>query len=256
MTAILSVVVLMAVAGWKVEQLFQNNNAGVSVVAGAAAPGHSGIPANNPSSDYGSLSVGSAASDPLNPSQITDNVATTLASEYALMQTAGTYSTTTANSIAERLGASIKADVSYKTYTASDIKTDPDTSYARMLTYRAALQTSLAPLMKSTTPELDILTSYVQTSNPKYLTELVQAADNYKLAATESALVVVPADAVDVQIGILNAMNEFGATISQMSASASDPFAEATLLNTYMQAQSDMFSSFDNLYAYYKSKQQ
>jgi hypothetical protein len=125
-----------------------------------------------------------------------------------------------------------------------------------MLAYRASLQTSLKPLLANTTPEIDLLTQYVQTNDPTYLTQLRQVADNYKLAATASAQITVPADAVTVQVGILNAMQEFAATLDQMAASANDPFTEATLINTYMQAQSDMFTSFNDLYGYYKSKQQ
>lgn len=255
-TAVLSVAILVGVVGWKTVGFFQERNAGFTVVASAAAADHSGIPTSDQSSGYGSVGVGSAStSDPLGASVITDNVAAALANEYATMEADGTYSTSSAAAVSEQLGENLKADITYKTYSASDIKTDPDTSYAGMLAYRAALQTSLAPLLKNTTPELNILTSYVETNDPKYLTELEQAADNYKLAASESAAIVVPADATNVQVGILNAMNEFGATLDQMVASADDPFAEATLLNTYMQAQSDMFSSFNNLYTYYKSKQ-
>jgi hypothetical protein len=261
MTAVLSVMVLVGAIGWRVDQLFQNKNDALSVVAGAAASDHSAIPDNNQPADYGAGATGDtsasgAASDPLNPSVISDSVADALASEYATMEADGTYSTSSAAAQAQQLGASIKADVTYKTYSPSAIKTSSDTSYTGMLAYRAALQTSLEPLMKSTTPELDMLTNYVETNDPTYLTQLEQAADTYKLAAQESASIVVPADAVSVQIGILDAMQEFGATLDQMSASAKDPFAEAALLNTYMQAQSDMFSSFNDLYSYYKSKQQ
>ncbi len=255
MSAALSVVVLLGALGWKVDQLLQNKNAGLSVVASVAAADHSGIPDNNLTAAYPNEVESGSASDPLAPSQITGSVADTLAADYATMQANGTYSTTSAAQVAQELGATLKADVAYKTYAASDIKTSSDTSYAGMLAYRAALQISLAPLLKNTGSELDMLTSYIQTNDPADLTKLEQAADNYKLAATETAQVTVPADAVSVQIGILDAMQEFGGTLDQMAASASDPFVEATLVNTYMQAQSDMFSSFNNLYGYYKSKQ-
>jgi hypothetical protein len=256
-TAALSVVVLLGAVGWKIEQSFQDKGDGMNVVAGAAAADHSGIGNDALSGNAGSLGEGtSSATDPSAPAQITDSVANTLAYDYAAMQANGTYSTSSATALATAIGAGLKASVTYKQYSASDIKTDPDTSYARMLTYRAALQTSFAPLLKNTTPEIDMLTSYVKTNDPKYLTQLQQAADNYKLAAVETAQVVVPKDAVAVQVGILNAMQEFAATLDQMAASASDPFTEATLLNTYMQAQGDMFSSFNNLYGYEKNKQQ
>ena len=257
MSAMLSVVVLLGAVSWRIDQAFQSKNEALTVIAGAAASGHGGVPDNNTPENY---AVGSEESDltvdPYSPSQIGDNVAATLADDYALLKANGTYSATTAAQSAKTLGENLKADVSYKTYAATDIPTSRDTSYAGMLAYRASLQTSLAPLLKNKTPEIDMLTHYVQTNDPTYLTQLRQAADNYTLAAAASAQITVPADAVTVQIGILNAMQEFAATLDQMAASANDPFTEATLINTYMQAQSDMFTSFNNLYAYYKSKQQ
>lgn len=256
-TAALSVIVLIGVLGWKIDQAFHNGNSGANVAAGAAAADHSGIGAD-PSSGPSSGEIGegtTSASDPSSPSEITDSVADTLANDYEIMQADGDYSTSSAAAVGSSLGSTLKADVTYKQYTASEIETSPDTSYAGMIAYRTALQTSFAPLLKNTTPELDMLTEYVETNDPTYLTELQQAADNYKLAATETANVVVPADAVSIQIGILDAMDEFAATLDQLVASANDPFTEATLLNTYMQAQSDMFTSFNNLYGYEKSKQ-
>lgn len=257
MSAVISLLVLVGAIGWKIDQVIQNNNASLAVVASAAAAGHSSIPDNNPAVDYStSYGSGGTSTDPYAPSQIGDNVASTLASDYVLLHASGTYSSTTAAQTAEALGENLKADVSYKTYASTDIPTSADTSYAAMLAYRASLQTSLKPLMVNTTPEIDLLTEYVQTNDATYLTQLREAADNYKLAAAATAQVKVPADAVMVQLGILNAMQEFSATLDQMAASANDPFTEATLINTYMQAQSDMFTSFNNLYGYYKSKQQ
>ncbi len=257
MSAVLSLLVLVGAIGWKIDQTFQNKNDSLTVVASAAAAGHSAIPDNDQTTDYGSGSdIAGTSTDPYDPSQIGDNVASALASDYALLQAGGTYSTTTAAQTAEALGENLKASVSYKTYSATDIPTSSDTSYAAMLGYRASLQTALKPLLANTTPEIDMLTSYVQTNDPTYLTQLRQAADNYSLAAAASAQIVVPADAVTVQLGILNAMQEFAATLNQMATSANDPFTEATLINTYMQAQSDMFTSFNDLYGYYKSKQQ
>jgi hypothetical protein len=257
-TAILSIVVLVGAISVRIGQGFQDKTTALTVVASAAAAGHSGIPQNNPRADYGNLlgnGSATAANDPYAPSQIGDNVVSTLANDYAILQQSGNYSTSSAVAAAQQLGTSLKATVTYKTYTAGDVKTSLDTSYSRMLTYRSDLQASLAPLLANTGPEIDMLTKYVQTNDPIYLTKLQQAADNYKLAAAKTALVVAPADAVVVQLGILNAMEEFAATLEQMVANAKDPLTEATLINSYMQAQQDMFASFNNLYGYYKSKQ-
>ncbi|HVM73675.1 MAG TPA: hypothetical protein VMU13_02225 [Candidatus Paceibacterota bacterium] len=256
-TAVLAVLVLVGALGWQIEQIFQNKNTLLTVVAGAAAAhsDNTGGSANDFSSNYAMGAPAETTTDPYAPSQIGDNVAAALAQEYAMLKASGSYSSTTATQVATALGANLKADVTYETYHMGDIPTASDTSYTAMLAYRAKLQVSLKPLIKNTTPEIDLLTHYVQTSDPSYLTQLQHAADTYASVASSTAQIIVPADAVSVQLGILNAMQEFSATLNQMVASANDPLTEATLINTYMQAQTDMFTSFNNLYGYYKSKQ-
>lgn len=258
MTAVLSVLVLLGATAWKITDAIHAHNETLSV---SSANTVSATGAQNPSS-YASTNNDSspdptptAADDPYAPAHIGDNVASVLAADYQIMQQNGTYTADQKAQVAQALGANLKASVTYKSYTSDSIKIDSDTSYARMLSYRTDLQTSLAPLMKNTTPEIDLLTKYVQTNDPTYLTEIQKVSGNYKLAVAKTALVVAPGDAGAVHIGILNAMQEFAATLDQMVASANDPFTEATLINTYMQAQQDMFSSFNNLYGYYKSKQ-
>ena len=173
---------------------------------------------------------------------------------YQDMQTSGTYSTTTAQQAAESLAPYVTANVSYPTFSASDVKTDTATSYARMLQYRSDLRASLAPLLKNTQPEYEIFAYYVNTKDVSYLKKLQSVAADYRDAASSTAKVVVPADAVSYHVAILNAMEEFGATLDAMAAHADDPFASVALLRTYDTAESDMLTSFNDLTTYYKSK--
>lgn len=253
-SAVLAVAILIGVTGWSIDQSFQSRNR--QLIAGAAAAGdHSGIPNNGAGASAGEVGIGGTGttSDPYAPDQITDNVVAKLADDYVLMQQSN-YTQDQQSQIAQQLGKNLKANVSYKTYAVGEIPTTPDTSYAAMMAYRAALQTSFKAMMQNKEAELDYLSKYEETQDPQYLTDLQQAADNYKLSAAATAQVAVPADAVSVQIGILNAMDEFAATLSSMAQNAQDPLSEATLINTYLQAQQDMFTSFNNLYAYFKSK--
>jgi len=64
----------------------------------------------------------------------------------------------------------------------------------------------------------------------------------------------VPSDAVAVQVGMLNAMEEFSATLDQMATHAQDPFASAALLENYNAAENDVISAFNDLATYSKSK--
>ena len=177
-----------------------------------------------------------------------------LTGAYQDLQSSGTYSTSTAEQVGQSLAPYVIADVSYPTFSASDIKTDAATSYARMLQYRSDLRTSLSPLLNNTQPEYEIFAYYVNTKDVSYLKKLQSVAASYRVAATSTAQVVVPADAVKYHVAILNAMEEFGATLDAMAAHADDPFASVALLRTYNKAESDMLNSFNALTTYYKSK--
>jgi hypothetical protein len=249
-TAALSVVVLVGSVGWKILESQEVQTNALTAGARASSSGTTNALQQNTNTAQNSA----VAASPYDPAVISDNVASKLAADYARMQQSGNYTAEQRAQVAQSLGANLKATVTYKSYTVSDIPTDTDTSYARMLTYRGDLQTSFAPLLLNKSPELDMLTKYAQTSDPTYLHELTAAANNYTSAAQKTSRVTVPIDAVTIQVNLLNAMQEFAATLNQMAISANDPFVEATLLNTYMKAQQNMFGSFNDLYTYYKSK--
>ena len=247
-TAALSVLVLALVAGWEMNQSVQANNP-------ATALGVQTLP-SLVSSGVGASAAASAtatSSDPI--SAIGPAVLYQLEGAYQQMQQAGVYSTTTAAAAAQSLAPYVTANVSYPTFSASDVKTDSDTSYARMLTYRNDLRTSLAPLLKNTEPEYEIFAYYVDTKDASYLAKLKNVAQEYRDAATLTSKVTAPEDAVTYQVGIQNAMEEFAGTLDAMAAHADDPFASVALLRSYDQAESDMMTSFNALTSYYKSKQ-
>lgn len=152
------------------------------------------------------------------------------------------------------MAESLQVSVPFHTYTASDITTDPDSSYARMLSYRHDLQVSLAPLMRNTQPEYEIFAYYVSTKDTKYLDTLRRVAQNYREAASGTARVVPPKEALREHLGILNAMEEFAATLDAQIANADDPIASVVLLRTYNQGEADVLSSFAALATYYREK--
>ncbi len=251
-TAVLSIVALVGVIGLQAWGYLNNKDTLLQVVAGAAQV-HSGIPGND-SDTAQSASAAASEGDPYDPAQLSSNVADTIAADYAYMQSQGTYSTSSATAVVAGLAQNIHADISAPTYTSSQIPTDTDTSPERAMQYRTDLQTSLKPLMNNTQSELDIFNEYESTNDPQYLEDLTQAADNYQLAAAQTAKLVVPEDAVTYQIGILDAMQEFATVLDQMSNHGSDSFTETVLLENYDQAQQDMVNSFQNLYGYFATK--
>ena len=154
----------------------------------------------------------------------------------------------------QKLGESIVAPVAFRTYAASDIKTDPDTSKDRALSYRADLRVALEPLFANKDYELDIFAKYIDTKDPTYLNQMHATSQNYKLAIANTEKVVAPADAASYQAAILSAMNKFSATLDALAAHAEDPFASAALLRTYIDAQDGVVASFNSIGRYAAQK--
>jgi hypothetical protein len=177
-----------------------------------------------------------------------------LIGSYAGLQESGTASPDTVAQIASDIAPNVRAVITYPTYQISDLTTDSNTSYERMLAYRTDLRTAFAPLLKNTDAELDLYAKYVETSDPQYLTKLLTAAENYRAAASSTLKVVVPRDAVNYHIAVLDAMQEFAATITAMATHPNDAIANTALLRSYNTAEADMLNSFNNLSAYYGQK--
>lgn len=248
-TAILAVVVLVGIGAWQLVSAFQEKNTANTFVAAPAE--QSG--AQNSAVASTSLSILNT-SDPI--TQVSNDAIGELAGEYTGLQQSGQYSSTTAANIATTIGIGLAAPISYTPIDASQVETSPDTSYTAMMAYRTALQTSLKPLLNNTQPEYAIFAMYVQTKDPTYLTQLETAADNYRAAASSTMLIAVPADAVQVQLGLVNSMNEFAATLDALSSHADDPIASSVLLENYNTAENDVLTAFQNLVTYEQSKTQ
>lgn len=249
-TAALSVVVLLAVAGWEIQKNLQEKQEVSSFIAirGENDP----IDLENTSDSGGSGASFSTSTDVI--SYIGPAVLDHLVGAYLQMQEDGTYTASGGEKVAENLASVVRAPVEYRAYQGSDLKTDSDTSYQRMLAYRSDLRDALAPLLKNTQPEYEIFALYASTKDSVYLAALRTVAQNYRDAQSAVARVIVPKDATPYHLGILNAMGEFAATLDAMARHADDPFAAVALLRTYNEGEVDILTSFNALTTYYKSK--
>lgn len=257
-TAALSVIALIAILSWKVVSLATANAGATSYVAAAAVTED---PSRGASWQQEMALLGLSTEGGTADATSTDHLAmigpmvsAELVGEYIGLQSSGTYSSSSAQKAADDIASNVRAVVPYKTYTLADLKTDSDISYNRMLTYRADLRDSLAPLLQNTNAELELYGKYTETSDPLYLEQLKAAALNYRAAADKTVLVVVPRDAVNYHIAILNAMQEFASVLDAMTAHTSDALTNAALLRSYNKAEQDMYTSFNNLSAYYGQK--
>ncbi len=246
-TAAVSLVALVAVVGWQISNVIREHGDATSYVA-AAEPKESDISNENPlagstlfSTESGTTPIGSAVLDGL-------------VAKYFALQEQGLYTPEVAAKTAEKMAEGLVAPAEHRTYTAADISTAADTSYARMIAYRNDLQVSLAPLLKNTEPEYELFAYYVSTKDKKHLEKLQTAAQNYRAAAQATARVVPPKDALSHHLGILNSLEEFAAALDALIANAEDPFAAVVVLRSYNQAETGVLTSFASLAKYYREK--
>ncbi len=191
--------------------------------------------------------------DPL--ALITPSVLAQIVGEYNGLQMTGEFNAATAEAAAARIAPNVYANVTYKRYALGDIKTDPDASHARMLAYRADLQTALQPLLNNQRAEYEIYGSYLATGDIGHLRTLEGVAKNYSDAASAAAKLTVPADIALTHVTLLNALAQFSATLDDMVAYAEDPIASMALLRTYNDAEYAVVSTFDKLAQYARLKQ-
>lgn len=186
---------------------------------------------------------------------ISPSVLAQIVGEYNGLQTSGTFSAAAASDAVSNIAPNVYANVVYKRYNTSDIKTDPDASYARMLTYRADLQNALQPLLNNTEAEYALYEAYLASGDEGQLRLLQDSSNNYAAAAAAAAKITVPADISATHIALLNALSRFSATLANLVSHANDPIASLALLRTYNDAESTVVTSFDKLAQYARLKQ-
>ncbi len=262
--AALSVIVLIGVSVLQIRQIFVRGNPvsaenrSLSLPDRAETP-YAGVnwqaPLLNPPNESDPSSEASASEDKDGLSNIEGNVARALLDSYTMLNKAGIYTPEDGKKIAKDIAISLRANISYKTYSTDDIKTDSNVSYDRILAYRKDLQDALEPLLGNPGYELELFANYIESKDQKYIVMLKTAVENYREAVAQSASIAVPKDAVQEHLGILNALSEFGTIVEKMASHADDAFAAAALLQTYNTGEAKLLTSFNSLATFYRLKQ-
>ncbi|HEY4514147.1 MAG TPA: hypothetical protein VJH69_02375 [Candidatus Paceibacterota bacterium] len=187
-------------------------------------------------------------------SQIGTGVISQIADTYSQLQQIGGYTPTQGERIAGNIASSLRAEVSYEPYNALEFTTDPDTSYKRMLAYRADLQIALQPLLSNSEPELEIFGRYIESQDKNDLKRLGEVATNYREAAANMKEVTVPRDALTYHMAVVNSLIEFASTLEAMAKNADDSMATLALLRAYNDGEQAVLTSFDSLARYQRQK--
>jgi hypothetical protein len=182
------------------------------------------------------LSAGGEATDAIVLRGAEEALSQGIAVTYAALQQSGELGTEKAAEIAE------------------NIQTDTDTTYERMLLYRGAMRVALEPLLANRESEFELYARYIDSKDPQYLATLGEAARNYRSAVENALRVVVPTDAAREHISAINSLLQFAVVLEDISQHASDPVASVVLLRTFTHAETEVYTSFNELARYYATK--
>lgn len=175
-----------------------------------------------------------------------------LASGYASLKDYNLYSPEEAEKLAETLAANFKAPDTATTHTIDELRIDPDTSAARILTYRSDMRAALSDLVDfEAEPEFSLFARFIQTNDPKWLTELSKAAERYRIAEENLMKVRVPDTAAYLHLRAVNATGAYAQTLERLVRFARDPLATMALLRTYNESEREYLLAFDALAKFY-----
>ncbi|PIR86417.1 hypothetical protein COU13_01005 [Candidatus Kaiserbacteria bacterium CG10_big_fil_rev_8_21_14_0_10_43_70] len=183
-----------------------------------------------------------------------DELSTRLLSEYTSLKQIGAYTEDRGLLIGEKLAGSINQTTSFEPRITDDIQSDSDTSYGRAIAYRLEMQEVFSPLLSLSEAEFVIYGRFIESRDSKALSELLEIADVYESVANDASEIVVPEDALDEHLDVVNSLAFYAATLKEMVRYSYDSVASFALLRTYAQAEEYVFTTFNTLSSYYVLK--
>lgn len=183
-----------------------------------------------------------------------DVIATQLLGQYVALKQSGTYTENRGERIGISVAQSLRYTPSFERYTKESLVIVDDTSYKRALVYRSDMREALAPLLENRIPEFDLFARYIATGDVTYLSDLEPIAARYNDAAKRASRILVPDDAADRHVRVINALLAFASVLEAMARHGADPFASAVLTQTYNNVEREVLYAFDALATYYVRK--
>lgn len=175
-----------------------------------------------------------------------------LASGYSSLKEFNMYSDEQAEKLATTLAANFKAPNTTTAHTIDELTIDPDTSSGAILEYRSDMRLALADLVDlEAEPEFSLFARFIQTNDPKWLTELEKAAERYRTAEANLMKVTVPDTAAYLHLRATNATGTYAQTLERLVRFAKDPLATMALLRTYNESEREYLLAFDALAKFY-----
>ncbi|TSC86991.1 MAG: hypothetical protein G01um10148_96 [Parcubacteria group bacterium Gr01-1014_8] len=192
------------------------------------------------------------SSDPL--ATFGDTIAQEFLTTYLSLKQYGSYSPEKAAQLGKALGSNAHVPTNFTLHASSELTLASDTSKERILKYRSEMRDALRMLVNGSPPEFETLALYIETKNPERLIELSEAAERYRDAEKNALAVVVPSDAAELHIRVVNALGAYGSAVDQLVRSMASPVTTLAVLRTYNEAEREMLYAFDALASYYVRK--
>lgn len=259
-TASISIAILLSALVWEITATANSKEASLHAISNYSkeekdSSGQKGASENTGASQAGTESAADAKPyDPNDLSKISDDAFGKLIGTYIALKQEGAYTASAGDRAAEEVASSLNAPAVYAPIFQSDIKTDPDTSFERMLQYRSDMRTALEPLLQNTEPEFGLFARYIETRDKSNLAKLSEYALRYKKAAENLKGTTAPKDSVFYHARIANSLLFFATTLEQMAKYADEPLTSLALLRTYNESELEVLTSFNDLASFEKSK--
>lgn len=173
---------------------------------------------------------------------------------YLALKESGRYTAETAAQVGRSIGENVRAPSQFIVHSESELKKDSDSSTARALSYRADMREALTVLISDAPPEFETFALYIETKNPERLRELEEAADRYQKAESALLSVVVPQEAAQLHLRVINSLGSYADSLRQLIRYANEPLSTIAVLRTYNDAEREMLYAFDALASYYVRK--
>lgn len=245
LTAVISIAVFLAIAGWQIQSAVQQKRLATTFVATSAT-------VESPEEKSAPSDLETIAKPAFSP--VGESVIGQMVGVYNSLAENGGYTPTKGEEAAKSIASNLVADIPYKKHSGAEIRVDADTSFARTEQYGDELRAALAPLRKNTQPEFEIFAYYVETKDISQLVLLQRAAEDYRAAARAAAAILVPFDIVVHHVDLINSLEKFASTLDALAVHADDPFAVVAVLRAYNQAENDIMTASTLLAKYYQSK--
>ncbi len=139
-------------------------------------------------------------------------------------------------------------------YSTNDIKAITKATKSNVVKYRAASDKAMASVMQIQEYELSTYARAIENDDEKEYAKLTSAANAYKVAVANLLVVPVPSDILKEHVELLNALDSFADTLTDMGAKTGDAILSHVHTRNFIDKEERLNDVFKSLYIYFSMK--